>query len=211
MTRTDFAISRGRLDALTDGLFAIAMTILVLELHAPDLPAGAGLSAFREALMHQWPSMAGYVTSFALLGLFWYQHHWLTHGLRRIDAPFFIANLFFLLLAGSIPFTLALMLRLRTVGGGSVALIPYLICLGGLMLSLALMAIIALRRDLLEPDAPALQLKQHAVGWLLSGLYLLGTAYFLERSPRFNAWLWLPFLLLMIFRRWRARKAKASA
>ena len=66
MPSATFAVSRGRLDALTDGLFAIAMTILVLELHAPDLPAGAGLPAFQEALRRQWPSVLGYVSSFGV-------------------------------------------------------------------------------------------------------------------------------------------------
>ncbi len=211
MTSSGFAVSRGRLDALTDGLFAIAMTILVLELHAPDLPVGAGLPAFKEALLRQWPSMAGYMASFSLLGLFWYQHHWLTHGLRRVDAPFFVANLLFLLLAGSVPFTLALTLRLRTVGGSSAALIPYLGCLAGLMIALSLMAFTALWRDLLEPHAPITELKRRGTGWLISGLYLLATAFFLNRLPSLASYLWVPFVPLILFRRWQARKAKASA
>lgn len=206
-----FAVSRGRLDALTDGLFAIAMTILVLELHAPDLPASAGLPAFQEALRRQWPSLLGYVTSFGLLGLFWYLHHWLTHGLRRIDAPFFAANLVFLLLAASFPFTLTLMLRLRGLGDGGVTLLPYFICLGGLLTSLAAMCLLAIHRDLLEPHAPVADLRRRGYTWLSSGLLLLAVAVFRRQLAPVVPYLWVPFLGIFVHRRWRRLQGRASA
>ncbi|HJV91192.1 MAG TPA: TMEM175 family protein [Holophagaceae bacterium] len=204
-------MSRGRLDALTDGLFAIAMTILVLELHAPDLPAGAGAQAFEEALRRQWPSLTGYVASFALLGLFWYLHHWLTHGLRRIDAPFFAANLVFLLLAASFPYTLTLMLRLRAVGDGGLTLLPYFICLGGLLVSLAAMCLLAIHRDLLAPHAPVELLRQRGLNWLITGLCLLALALLRRQAAPLLPYLWIPFLAAFLLRHWRRRKARASA
>ena len=211
MTHSTFAVSRGRLDALTDGLFAIAMTILVLELHAPDLPAGAGLPAFQEALARQWPSVVGYVASFGLLGLFWYLHHWLTYSLRRIDAPFFAANLVFLLLAASFPFTLTLMLRLRSVGEGGLTLLPYFICLGGLMLSLAAMSLLAIHRDLLAPHAPVAELRRRGILWLLTGLYLIGLALFRRALAPLMPHVWVPFVPLFLWRWWRRRQAMTSA
>ncbi|HJV23832.1 MAG TPA: TMEM175 family protein [Holophagaceae bacterium] len=211
MTSTPFAISRGRLDALTDGIFAIAMTILVLELHAPDLGPGAGLPAFREALAHQWPSLLGYVASFSLLGLFWYQHHWLTHGLARVDAPFFAANLLFLLMVGSFPFTLSLVLHLHSAGDGGLAVLPYLICLGFLLLALGAMALLALGRGLLDPRTPTIELKRRGLTWAATGLALMGMSTLGGRMGRALPILALPFLARLAHRRWHTRKAKASA
>lgn len=211
MSAAPFSVSRGRLDALTDGLFAIAMTILVLELHAPDLPAGAGAAAFQEALRRQWPSLTGYVASFALLGLFWYLHHWLTHGLRRIDAVFFAANLVFLLLAASFPFTLTLMLKLKAVGDGGLTLLPYFICLGGLLVSLAGMCLLAIHRNLLLPEAPVAQLRRRGLSWLTSGLFLLALALFHRHLNPLLPYLWAPFVALFLHRKWRERKAPAGA
>jgi uncharacterized membrane protein len=211
MSSAPFSVSRGRLDALTDGLFAIAMTILVLELHAPDLPPGAGPAAFQEALRRQWPSLSGYVASFALLGLFWYLHHWLTHGLRRIDAPFFAANLVFLLLGASFPYTLTLMLKLRALGDGGLTLMPYFICLGGLLVSLAAMCLLAIHRDLLAPGAPVAEIRRRGLSWLATGLFLLGLALFRRPLAPFMPYLWAPFLAVFAFRKWRERKAPARA
>ena len=210
MPSATFAVSRGRLDALTDGLFAIAMTILVLELHAPDLPAGAGLPAFQEALRRQWPSVLGYVSSFGLLGLFWYLHHWLTHGLRRIDAPFFAANLVFLLLAGSFPFTLSLMLKLRGLGDSGLTLLPYFVCLGGLLISLAAMCLLALHRDLLETHAPVAELRRRGYTWLFTGLFLLALALLRRHLVPVMPYLWVPFLGIFLLRRWQLTRAGAS-
>lgn len=212
MTHDRFHVSRGRLDALTDGLFAIAMTILVLELKAPDLPAGAGLPAFQQALFRQWPSLAGYAASFLLLGLFWFQHHWVTHALRRVDTLFFVVNLVFLLLAGSFPFTLSLVLRLRLAAGGGVALVPYFTCLGALMLCLAAMAWLAVRRDLVEPHAPVQDLRRRSLGWAVAGTFLVLIAALNRAIPQIAAYLWVPFLAWVgLRRRLAARRADAAA
>ena len=65
-------MSKGRLEAFSDGVFAIIITIMVLELRPP---AGAAL----EDLGELWPTFLAYVLSFALLGIWWANHHHLLH------------------------------------------------------------------------------------------------------------------------------------
>jgi uncharacterized membrane protein len=90
----------GRLEAFSDGVFAIAITLLVLELGVPDTAARDLLPA----ILHQWPAYLAYVTSFLTIGVFWLQHSAVTNALRAADATMYRLNLLVLLLASFLPF-----------------------------------------------------------------------------------------------------------
>ena len=90
----------GRLEAFSDGVFAIAITLLVLELGV-TLSEGDGLL---HALLAEWPSYLAYVTSFLTLGVFWLEHSTVTSVLRAGDPVLFRLNLVVLLLASFLPF-----------------------------------------------------------------------------------------------------------
>src|SRR5690349_4601226 len=93
-------LSLTRLEAFSDGVFAIAITLLVLEL---AVPAGAQQHLLR-SILHEWPAYLAYVTSFLTIGVFWLQHSAVTNVLRAADATMYRLNLLVLLLASFLPF-----------------------------------------------------------------------------------------------------------
>ena len=90
----------GRLEALSDGVFAIAITLLVLEI---AVPAGAD-NDLLSSLAHQWPSYLAYVVSFSTIGALWLGHNVITEYLERANATFIRLNLLLLLLVAFLPF-----------------------------------------------------------------------------------------------------------
>jgi uncharacterized membrane protein len=90
----------GRLEAFSDGVFAIAITVLVLEL---SVSANAG-EHLLHSILHEWPSYLAYVTSFFTIGGVWLQHSAITGALRTADATLYRLNLLVLLLASFLPF-----------------------------------------------------------------------------------------------------------
>ena len=92
--------SKTRLEAFSDGVFAIAITLLVLELAVPQHAGGHLLSAlFRER-----PAYWGYFIAFMSIGMVWIEHSALTEALDHVDAGFLRLNLLLLLLVGLLPY-----------------------------------------------------------------------------------------------------------
>lgn len=90
-----------RLEAFSDGVFAIAITLLVLELHSPELEDGQRLWP---ALVNEWPQFAAYLTSFAILGIMWVNHHSMFREIKRADRGLMFLNLLLLLWVTLLPF-----------------------------------------------------------------------------------------------------------
>ena len=111
-----------RVEALADGIFAISMTLLVLELRVPALPATATPMQLGGELLHAWPKFAAYCGSFLILGVLWIGHHNQFHYIRRTDRHFLWINIFFLMWVGSMPYFTAL---LGTFIGNRLAAIAY--------------------------------------------------------------------------------------
>jgi len=96
MDRTDF----GRIVAFTDGVMAVAITLLVLNLEVPDVRPDELDQALRELD----GSLLAYVLTFALVGRFWVIHHNLFETLERFDSQMMVLNLLFLALIALMPF-----------------------------------------------------------------------------------------------------------
>ena len=93
-------MEKGRLEAFSDGVLAIIITIMVLELKAPD--AGDW-----HALQHLLPEFFGYVLSFAYVGIYWNNHHHMLKAAQRVNGSILWANLHLLFWLSLVPFTTA--------------------------------------------------------------------------------------------------------
>ena len=120
-----------RLEAFSDGVFAIAATLLVLELHVP-----ADSPDLVQALLQLWPAYAAYLVSFLTIGIIWVNHHTLLEHCRRVDRRFLYLNLLLLIAVGIVPFPTALVDRyILSEHGATAALVVY--GLGGLLIAIA--------------------------------------------------------------------------
>jgi uncharacterized membrane protein len=98
-----------RLEAFSDGVFAIAITLLVLEIKVPATSALVQLGGLWPALAQRWPNYVGYVVSFLIIGIMWVNHHALFAYIRRVDRPLMLANLLLLMGVGFLPFPTAIL------------------------------------------------------------------------------------------------------
>lgn len=144
----------GRLNALTDGVFAIAVTLLVL-----DLPRPAGATHLTHDLLHHWPSYAAYLISFATIGIVWIEHHGMMSAVRSINRRFLERTLLVLLLVSLIPWPTALAAQYGNHGGPAARAVAVLyatiMMMMGLSFALSWRFLDAHHELLAEPARPA--------------------------------------------------------
>jgi len=138
----------GRLEAFSDGVIAIIITIMVLELKVPH---GDDVTALRELL----PVLASYVVSFAYVGIYWNNHHHLLHACERINGAIMWANLHFLFWLSLVPFVTA------WVGTNRDASLPA--AFYGFVLLMAGVAYVVLERQMVAENGPQSMLAE-AIG-----------------------------------------------
>ena len=107
-------LTKNRLEAFSDGVFAIAITLLVIEIRPPTPAAGESLA---RALWEQWPHYLGYFLSFLVLGVMWLNHHRIFEPAVRVDGIVLVLNLNLLLWAVLIPFPTAVVANFLRDGG----------------------------------------------------------------------------------------------
>jgi len=96
----------GRVEAFSDGVFGIAMTLLVLDIKVPPPANGTRLA---EDLLRQWPAYFSYVTTFLTVLIMWMNHHKLFRHIHRINHPFLVLNGLLLMGVTLVPFPTALL------------------------------------------------------------------------------------------------------
>jgi len=94
-----------RIEAFSDGVFAIAMTLLILEIKVPN----AGSGDLSRQLIRQWPAYVAFVISFAFIGIMWINHHRLFTHIRRSNNVLLFLNLLLLLGVTAVPFPTAVL------------------------------------------------------------------------------------------------------
>jgi len=112
-----------RLEAFSDGVFAIAITLLVLDLHVPHGMPAAG--ALARALAGQWPAYAAFLISFATIGIMWINHHRLFTVIGHVDHALLVLNSLLLLGVIFVPFPTALIAEYVGHPGETVAAAVY--------------------------------------------------------------------------------------
>ncbi|HYX19511.1 MAG TPA: TMEM175 family protein [Thermoanaerobaculia bacterium] len=115
----------GRIEAFSDGVFAIAVTLLVLELRVPHLADRGADGSLGRALLAQWPSYVALATSFFTILVMWANHHRVFELVHRVDAPFLYANGLLLLVVTVVPFPTAILAEYFRKPGASVAAAVY--------------------------------------------------------------------------------------
>src|ERR1700682_3848246 len=106
------SVSRARLEAFSDGVMAVAITLLALNLGVQ----GPGHGPVLELIAKQWPAFAAYVVSFFIIGIIWVNHHSLLQNIAHVDRPLLFISLTLLLFVVMIPFAKAARPRELTSG-----------------------------------------------------------------------------------------------
>ena len=110
-----------RIEALTDGVFAIVMTLLVLELRIPEIADSAVPAELPQRILELWPKFLSYIVSFVVLGIMWISHHRTFHYIKRSDNRLLWVNLAFLMLVALVPFSTSL------IGDYATAQFPFVV------------------------------------------------------------------------------------
>ena len=111
-------MNTSRLEAFSDGVFAVAITLLVLQFTVPEVASGKLLAN----LLGQWPQLVTYIASFLTVGVVWVNHHTIFRNLRTVDRTIQFINLVLLLTVVLVPYPTALLGRYLNSGlDGSVA------------------------------------------------------------------------------------------
>lgn len=156
-------MTTSRLTSFTDGVIAIIITIMVLELPVPHAPGMAALQPLSVLF-------AAYALSFVKVGIYWSQHHHMLQVARRIDGRVLLANLFFLFWLSLVPFVI------RWID--EAGLTPWPVAAYGLVLVMAAASYLVLERALITADGEGSKVGA-AVGsrwkeWVSFTLYALG-------------------------------------
>lgn len=97
-------MEKNRLEAFSDGVFAIVITLLILEIRLPEVD----YDQLRQALVEVLPRIFAYIMSFIIIGLYWISHHNSFHPVKKVDRVFLWMNMLLLLFVSFIPFPTAL-------------------------------------------------------------------------------------------------------
>jgi len=169
---SDCVGSKARAEAFSDGIFAIAATLLVLDLAVPK-PGSSLLTG----LLGEWPAYAAYATSFLTIGIIWVNHHAVLERLERIDRGFLFLNVVFLLFVALIPFPTKVLSQYLQSGGdyAHVAAAAYGVAMILMGISFSALNYYASVRGLIpqREKLTSWQQVRYSIGLLM---YLVGTA-----------------------------------
>jgi TMEM175 potassium channel family protein len=162
-----------RLEAFSDGVFAVAITLLVLDL---NVPGGENLW---HQLKEEWPQFAAFFVSFWVIGIIWVNHHGMLDHLKRTDRPVLYLNLLVLMTVVFIPFSTALMAEhLKSGADETVAALVYALAFLAMGVAFNLIwAYIVRHRGELGVEIPEEEIRRISVNFMIgSPIYAVGVA-----------------------------------
>ena len=176
-----------RAEAFSDGVFAVAITVLVfglLDIGTHTLTAAV--------LVHAWPHYFAYVVSFITIGIMWMNHHTMLAHVFRVDRPLLVLNLLLLMGIVAIPFPTALVAEHLRDAGGTVATVTYGLVMIAISVGFAgVWVYVVTHAPSLGAEVPQGALRRSVPGFTLGGAaYVAGTLI---------AAFWSPVIALVIF------------
>ncbi len=162
-------MTKSRLEAFSDGVLAIAITLLTLDLPVPgpdETPHGLW-----SALVDDWPKFAAYALSFTVIGIMWVNHHGLMNRVAIVDRTLLFINLLLLLFIAAIPFSTSLFAEYLKEGGSDshVAAAVYSASLFGCAIGFNLLWLWVIRdrrrlHEAIDPAAAKAQFRRFSIG-----------------------------------------------
>ncbi|MEZ5075489.1 MAG: TMEM175 family protein [Solirubrobacterales bacterium] len=177
-----------RIRAFSDGVFAVAITLLVLNIEVPDVAAGDLAGALDDLI----PDVQAYFIAFAVIGLFWFGHHRSWSRYRGTTAGLVWANLLLLSLIALMPFTTALMGR---YDDEAISVVLYACNVGLASLADSFVDKVAFDQGLAEPVDAREHRAEVVTGWLRPAIFILSIPLAFV-SVLLAQLLWLTLLLL---------------
>jgi uncharacterized membrane protein len=161
-------MNKNRVETFSDGVFAIAITLLVLTIAQP-----ADYRHLADELGRQWPSLAAYVVSFIVIGIMWLNHHTVFSHLKLVDRGMFYCNLLLLMTIVFIPYPTGVFGEaLRQGQGARTAAVFYSVCMAINACTWAgLWLYASIGRRLLHDDFPEKQRKLSTVLFVIGPLF----------------------------------------
>ena len=163
-----------RIEALSDGVFAIAITLLIIEIGVPHVDDGRGLG---EALRELWPSYLGFSLSFLTIGVMWVNHHEMFKDIERADQKLRVLNLLLLLCISFVPFPTAVLAEyLRDDEEALVATLAYGMTFAVTAVVFNLLWLyVATHRDMIDEHVSEARIRSRTRRYLGGGpLYVVG-------------------------------------
>jgi uncharacterized membrane protein len=161
-------MEKSRLEAFSDGVFAIVITLLILDIRFPEVE----YSQFKETLVSLLPRILAYVMSFIIIGLYWVVHHNSMHAMKKIDRGFLWLNILLLLCMSFIPFPTSLLGRYPFQAGPIIFYGATLILCN--IVGYIMLVYVHYRPHLAVPEFGEQYLRRHTpVYAMVNGLYLV--------------------------------------
>ena len=189
---SDYTITTARLVSFSDGVFAIAVTLLVFNLKVPQISPADVHQLLPGMIRHMLPNFNTYILSFLLIAIYWTFHHRMMNLVERIDTPFLWMNIYYLLVISFIPFPSALF---GSYSHDTFSFVFYICCMIAVnLISMIMVAYASYKSRLLKKELPLVIVK-----YLFFRLFAAIIVFVLAIPIAFYQLRWALYYLFILF------------